>query len=391
MGAADGEPGKNGVAHFLEHLMFKGTARLKPGEFSKTVNALGGSGNAFTNQDITVYHEMIAKEHLPAIMAMEADRMQNLVLDDATVLPERDVVLNERGERVENVSTAKLAEMANAAQFLNHPYRLPVLGWRQEIAAYTSADALAFYRRWYAPNNAILVVAGDVEPEEVRKLAETYFGPIPRRDLPERKRLTEPEHIAPVRISFTDPGNETRQIWRRYLAPSYGKGERRIVYALIVLEEILNSDSDHSLYGDFARDRALALSGSANYDPRMIDLSLFSFYLTMPRDGDPVALEAALDAKIAAWAKDGFDSAAVEQAKSRLAISAAKARDSLSGLALQAGSALANGRNIAEVQAWPEHIAAVTAADVTDAAREILVIQNSLTAILQPGDTPTQP
>ena len=164
-GAADGEPGKNGIAHFLEHLMFKGTKTLAQGQFSKEVDKRGGSDNAYTSQDVTVYHQEIAKEHLELIMRMEADRMVNLKITDPIVLPERDVILQERGERIDNEPGARLSEAVDAVLYRNHPYRLPVIGWRHEMEGYTTEDALAFYERFYEPSNAVLVVGGAERPE----------------------------------------------------------------------------------------------------------------------------------------------------------------------------------------------------------------------------------
>src|SRR5262245_6241558 len=203
-GAADGQPGKNGIAHFLEHLMFKGTDKLAQGQFSKEIDKRGGTDNAYTTEDVTGFHQEIAKEHLELIMSMEADRMVNLRLTDAIVLPERDVILQERGERIDNDPGARLSEAVDAALYLNHPYRLPVIGWRHEMETYTTEDALAFYKRFYEPNNVVLVIGGDVTTEEVRALADKYFAPIPKGETVTRHRLQEPPPTAPRRVSLSD-------------------------------------------------------------------------------------------------------------------------------------------------------------------------------------------
>ena len=171
VGSADEQGGKSGIAHFLEHLMFKGTDKHPAGEFSQVVSKLGGQENAFTSQDYTAYFQRVAKEHLATVMGFEADRMTGLVLTDEVVLPERDVVLEERRMRTDNDPASQLSEAAQAAMFTNHPYSHPIIGWEDEIKKLNRDDALAFYRRFYTPNNAILVVAGDVEPDEVRRLA----------------------------------------------------------------------------------------------------------------------------------------------------------------------------------------------------------------------------
>ncbi|MBL8709458.1 MAG: insulinase family protein, partial [Rhodospirillaceae bacterium] len=221
VGAADGASGKNGVAHFLEHLMFKATDGLDAGEFSQIVDRLGGSDNAFTNQDMTAYHQEVAREHLATIMAMEADRMVHLRLDATTVLSERDVILNERSQVIDNNPSSRLREAVNAAIYRNHPYGRPVIGWRHEIAAYDLGDAQGFYEQWYAPNNAILIVAGDVTASDVRQLAEAHFGAIPARDVPARHRLHEPPPVAARRLSLSSPEVRYPSVTRSYLAPSY--------------------------------------------------------------------------------------------------------------------------------------------------------------------------
>jgi zinc protease len=179
VGAADEPRGKSGIAHFLEHLMFKSTEKIASGEFSRIVSRMGGQDNAFTSQDATAYFQRIHKDRLGEVMAMEADRMVNLRLTEHEVLTERDVILEERRSRVENNPQAVLDEQMNAVLYYSHTYGIPVIGWEHEIARLTREDALSFYKHHYAPNNAILVVSGDVTPEEVRRLAEETYGKIP--------------------------------------------------------------------------------------------------------------------------------------------------------------------------------------------------------------------
>src|SRR5580698_8131767 len=197
VGSADETPGKTGLAHFLEHLMFKGTSKHPFGEFSRTVRKIGGEENAFTSYDYTGYYERVPREQLASMMDFEADRMTGLVLKDENVLPERDVVLEEYNMRVGNNPEARLIEQIMAALYLNHPYGRPVIGWHQEIEKLNREDALAFYRRFYAPNNAILVIAGDVTVEDVRPMAEATFGKVaPQPAIPaSRIRPQEPEPV----------------------------------------------------------------------------------------------------------------------------------------------------------------------------------------------------
>ncbi|MDA3857937.1 MAG: pitrilysin family protein, partial [Roseovarius sp.] len=204
-GSADEPPGASGVAHFLEHLLFKGTETVEPGEFSATVSRNGGSDNAFTSYDYTAYFQRIAADRLELMMRMESDRMVNLLLGEGDIATERDVIIEERNQRVENNPAALFREQKNTVQYLNHHYGVPIIGWQHEMYDLGLEVALAYYRTYYAPNNAILVIAGDVTPEDVRKLAETYYGPLPANpDLPERVRAGEPRQMAERRMTFHD-------------------------------------------------------------------------------------------------------------------------------------------------------------------------------------------
>src|SRR6516164_8869602 len=207
IGSADETPGKSGLAHFLEHLMFKGTAKHPEGEFSKTVLRIGGNENAFTSYDYTGFFQRVPREQLPKMMEFEADRMTGLILKDENVLPERDVVLEEYNMRVANNPEARLNEQIMAALYLNHPYGRPVIGWHHEIEKLDREQALEFYHRFYAPNNAILVIAGDVEPDEIRPMVEQAYGKVPAQpSIPARRiRPQEPEPTASRSVTLADP------------------------------------------------------------------------------------------------------------------------------------------------------------------------------------------
>src|SRR3982751_6396714 len=201
-GSADDPLGQSGIAHFLEHLMFKGTERHPAGEFSKVVSSLGGQENAFTSFDYTAYFQRVAREHLKTMMEFEADRMTNLLLEESVIGPERDVVLEERRMRVETDPAAQLSEAMAASLFVHHPYGTPIIGWMHEIEGLNRDHALDYYRRFYTPENAILVVAGDVTGDEVRRLAEATYGTIaPRGQRPIRFRPREPEPRAARRLA----------------------------------------------------------------------------------------------------------------------------------------------------------------------------------------------
>jgi len=383
-GAADGLPGKNGIAHFLEHLMFKGTKTLAQGQFSKEIDKRGGTDNAYTSQDVTVFHQEIAKEHLELIMRMEADRMVNLKITDPIVLPERDVILQERGERIDNEPGARLSEAVDAVLYRNHPNRMPVIGWRHEMEGYTTQDALAFYDRFYEPNNAVLVVGGDVTVEEVRKLAEKYFGPIPKRSDITRQRLQEPPPSAPRRVALTDPRVRQPYLIRSYLAPNFRNAKGNEGYALTVLSEILTGGTAGRLYRRMVIEQQSVLGIDTGYDGDAYDLGRFNFYATPRQGGDLAAAEKAMDEQIAALLKDGVTDQEVADAKRRLQIAAVKARDSVSGPVFIVAEALGKGRALADVQAWPERIESVTAADVLAVAAQIFKPANSVTGTLLP-------
>ena len=392
-GAADGAIGKNGVAHFLEHLMFKGTKKVAPGMFSKEIDRRGGDDNAFTNQDVTAYHQQIAKRDLPLIMEMEADRMTNLQLSDPVVLPERDVIIEERHQRIENNPGAQLSEMMDAVLFLNHPYRLPIIGWQHEMQTYTTQDAIDFYQKHYAPNNAVLVIAGDVTTEEVKALAEKYYGPIAKKDVVPRQRLQEPEAYAPRRVTLESEFVDQPSVSRSYQAPSYRTAKGNEAYALQVLDEILGGNSVGRLYRDLVVDKGLADYAGSNYDASPYDQGSFAFW-GAPRQGVKVEqIEQAIDDEIARLLKDGVTDQEVADAKRRMEISAVKSRDSLDGAAQFVATRMATGSSLADIQAWPERIKQVTAADVLAAAKAVLVLDRSATGMLlpKPGAIPGAP
>ena len=386
-GAADEPPGKSGIAHFLEHLMFKGTERLAPGEFSRVVARQGGRDNAFTSWDYTGYVQTIARDRLGLVMEMEADRMVNLRLAEDVVATERDVILEERRQVVENVPGARLREQMNAAMFLNHPYGRPIIGWAHEIRALTRADALDWYKTWYAPNNAVLIVAGDVSAPEVRALAETHYGPIPARAVPVRSRLAEPEPQAARRVVLKDERVRQPSLTRAYLAPSAQRGDTVHAYPLEVLASVIGAQSGR-IYRALVMDRQLAVSAGAGYGSDAFDLTTFSFYAS-PRPGiDIQVLETALDEEIAALLRDGVDAADVARAQSSLRDGAILARDPLGAAPRSIGNELMTGKSIEEGEAWPARIAAVTVAEVNAAARAVLQERRSVTGLLLPEARP---
>ncbi len=384
VGAADETPGKSGLAHFLEHLMFKGTAKHPPGEFSQTVIRVGGSENAFTSSDYTGYFQRVPKDQLGLMMGFEADRMTGLILKDENVLPERDVVLEEYNMRVANNPDARLTEQIMAALYLNHPYGRPVIGWRQEIEKLDREQALEFYRRFYAPNNATLVVAGDVEAADVRRLAEQTFGPIPRQDgIPaKRVRPQEPLPAAPRTVTLADPRVEQPGLRRFYLVPSAVTAAKGESAALDVLAAVLGAGSNSLLYRALVVDKPLAVSANAWYTGTAIDATQFGISAS-PQPGVSFAdLEKTIDEVIATVAKDGVKAEDLERTKTQLIAAATYAQDNQSQLARWYGAGLTVGLTIDDIRSWPERIRAVTAEQVRDAARTWLDAKRSVTGYL---------
>lgn len=387
VGAADEAAGESGNAHFLEHLLFKGTKNLAPGEFSRIIAQNGGRENAFTSQDYTAYFQTVASDRLEIMMKHEADRMTNLVLSDEVVLPERDVVIEERRSRTDNNPSAKLFEAMNAALYLNHPYRLPVIGWQHEIEALNTETALAFYKKWYAPNNAILIVAGDVTAEEVRPLAEKYYGVIPARAVPERKRIAEPPQTSARRVVHKSPRVRQPSLAITYLAPSYRRGASEHAYALQVLDEVLSGGSTSRLYKSLVVEQKLAVSVGSNYSASSLDLSDFGFYASPQPGVDMEILEAALRAEIEQVLEKGITEKELASAKRRKRADSVYVRDNLGTAPRIIGMSLATGRTIEEIENWPDLIDEVTAEQVLAAARAVFRDESSVTGLLLPKPT----
>jgi zinc protease len=384
VGAADEAPGESGLAHFLEHLMFKGTEKLGPGEFSRIVALNGGRENAFTSWDFTGYFQTVARDRLEIVMEHEADRIRNLVLSDEVVLPEREVVREERRSLIDNAPSAQLGEMIRASLYLNHPYRIPIIGWDHEISELNTEAALAFYRRWYAPNNAILIVAGDVDVDDVRPLTEKHYGPIAAKPVPERARVTEPPQNAARRVILESPQVNQPSLSISYLAPSYRTGKNGEAYALEVLSEILGGGATSRLYSSLVVKQGLAASAGAGYSGDSYDMTSFQFYAS-PRPGVEMAsVEEALRAEIDRILREGVSEEEVAAAKKRLRASAIYARDSLGAAPNIIGRALTSGRDLEELEAWPDLIGEVTLTAVNAAARSVFVDEHSVSGLLLP-------
>jgi zinc protease len=382
-GAADEAPGVSGVAHFLEHLLFKATDTLESGEFSATVAANGGSDNAFTSQDTTAYHQRIAADRLGLMMQMEADRMVNIRLSEADILTEREVIIEERNQRTENSPGALFREQKNAALYLNHPYGIPIIGWKHEMEQLDLADAMAYYDHHYTPNNAILIVAGDVTPDEVRTLAETHYGPIPANpDLPERARPTEPPHTSERRMTFHDPRVAQPYVTRSYIAPARQTGAQEDAAALTMLAQVLAGGQTSVLTQKLQFETQSAVYTDAWYDTTSLDVSSFGLVI-VPAPGVTLEqAEAALDATVAQFIADGVDQEQLDRIKFQMKAQQIYALDNPNQIARRYGNALTTGLTIEDVQDWPAVLQAVTGEDIIAAAQRVFDRRKSVTGYL---------
>ena len=381
VGAADEPVGKSGIAHFLEHLMFKGTEKIGPGEFSDIVEAQGGSDNAFTSWDYTAYFQRVAADRLDLMMQIESDRMTGLTIAPDQVDTERSVILEERNQRTDTSPGALLSEQMRASQYLNHPYAIPIIGWRHEMEGLTRDDALAFYRQHYAPNNAILVVAGDVTPEQVRSLAETHYGVIPAAPgIAPRERVSEPPQLAERRLTMTDPRVSEPYISRSYLAPERDPGDQKQAAALTILAELLGGSGTTSVLARALQfDQQKAVYTAAFYDGSSVDDTTFGL-VVVPTPGTSLQVaEDAMDAAIAEFIAKGPDPADLERIKTQIRAADIYARDDADGLARLYGEALATGLTLDDVKAWPEILKSVTADDIITAAKDVLDKRRAVT------------
>ncbi len=387
VGSADEPRGHSGIAHFFEHLMFKGTREIPPGEYSRIVARNGGDDNAFTSWDYTAYHVRIARDRLEIVMRMEADRMRNLRYTDETFLSERDVIVEERRQRIDNSPGAVLGERMRAMLWPHHPYGTPIIGWLHEIQTLDRASAQAFYETWYAPNNAILVIAGDITAEDLRPLAQRYYGRLrPTRDLPERTWVSDPPNVGPMRVTHRDEKVRQPSLSRIYRAISYGTDEGRQAHALDVAIDILGGGETSRLYRALVEDQRIAVSAGAGANTSGLGGGSVSVWAT-PAEGVTLEqVEAAVDAVIATYLRDGPTEAELARSRSSLAAAAVYSRDSQEALANMYGASLAQGESIDDIVNWGNDIQAVTRDEAIAMARQTLDLDASVTGWLLPPE-----
>ncbi len=388
VGAADEPAGESGVAHFLEHLLFKGTKNVAPGEFSRTVRRNGGQENAFTSADYTAYFQRVSKDRLELMMRLESDRMTNLLLSKKDIKTERDVVTEERRSRVDNSPSGRLMEQVRAALYVNHPYGDPVIGWMHEIKALNLPAVMAFYKRFYDPANAILIVAGDITVDQLRPLAEKYYGVIPSNG-PAKKRVRplEPEPQAARRVTLTDPRVPTPSMRRVYTAAAYSRAEPGEAEALDILSHVLGSGTTSRLYQRLVVEKKLASYAGSWYSGDALDLADIGIYAG-PNAGSGMAelaaVEAAIDGVINEIIEKGVTDQEVADAKNSLLSSTVYLKDNQMRRARIYGVALTTGQTVQEIEEWPSRIEAVSPKQVQEVARKYLQLRRSVTGILLP-------
>ncbi|TPN60390.1 insulinase family protein [Mesorhizobium sp. B1-1-4] len=385
VGSADEPPGKSGIAHFFEHLMFKATANHAAGEFDRAVSDIGGSNNAFTSYDYTAFHETVAPSALELMMSFEADRMRNLILTDDVIKTERDVILEERRSRIDNSPEAVLEEELDATLWQNQPYRIPVIGWMQEMEQLNRTDAVAFYNKYYQPNNAVLIVAGDVEPDTVKALAEKTYGKIARGpDLPPRVRPVEPEQNTRRTVTLSDARVSVPNFSTQWVVPSYHTAKPGEAEALDLLAEILGGGNRSRLYQALVVRQGIASNAGAYFQGTMLDDTNFTVYGTPRGDARLVDVEAAVDAEVVRIAREGVTAKELDKAKDRYVRSMVFARDKQDSMANIYGAELATGGNVQDIEQWPERIRNITPGEIKAVAARYLVLARWTTGYLLP-------
>ncbi|MER9406079.1 insulinase family protein [Mesorhizobium caraganae] len=385
IGSADEPPGKSGIAHFFEHLMFKATTNHAAGEFDRAISDIGGSNNAFTSYDYTAFHETVTPSALEQMMRFEADRMRNLILTDEVIKTERDVILEERRSRIDSNPEAVLDEEVDATLWQNQPYRIPVIGWMQEMEQLNRTDAVAFYDKYYRPNNAVLIVAGDVEPDAVKALAEKTYGKVARGpDLPPRIRPVEPEQNTRRTVTLTDGRVSVPSFSTQWVVPSYHTAKPGEAEALDLLGEILGGGSRSRLYQQLVVKQGIASGTGAFFQGTMLDATNFTVYGAPRGDAKLSDVEAAVDAEIARIVKDGVTADELEKAKARYIRALIFARDKQDEMANLYGAELATGGNVKDIEEWPDRIRKVTADEIKAVAARYLLLDRSTTGYLLP-------
>jgi zinc protease len=384
-GALDEVNGKTGVAHVLEHMMFKGTKAVPAGKFSRLIAAAGGKENAFTAQDQTTYFQQLEKSNLPLSMKLEADRMANLNLTDEEFAKEIKVVMEERRWRTEDKPQSKVNEQFNSTIYHVHPYGRPVVGWMNDLENMTAADAREWYKTWYAPNNATLVVVGDVNAQEVLKLAKQYFGPLKSQALPSRKPQVEPEQKGERRVVVKAQA-KLPYVLMGFHVPSLQDADKDVEpYALEILAGVLNGNASARLNQNLVRQSQIAVDVDAAYD--MVQRGRQSIFVldATPSEGKSVAeLEAAILNEIEKIKTGGVTEEELQRVKAQVIAADVYQRDSMFYQAMQIGNLETAGFSWRILKGYPAKLQAVTAEQVQAVAKKYFNKDNLTVATLDP-------
>jgi len=388
IGAADDPQGKSGLAHYHEHLMFKGSPKFGSGEYLNLVKKNGGDHNAFTGYDATSYYVTIAKDRLPLAMELEADRIRGLTVSDAEALSERQVIIEERRQRIDNNPDALLNEQMNAALFRNHPYHYPIIGWQHEMEGLTKADALKFHEKYYHPNNAVLIVSGDITAKELKPLAEKYYGSLVSKPVPGRYWLSEPPSIAARTVTLHHKNVKQPVFSRNYLAPSFNSGDAKMALPLYVLSHLFGEGKNSLLYQSLVVDQKIAAGVDTSYDFYTRGPAEFAIEVTPEKDIKLDTIEKAVNAQIALFLKTGADKTALARTKRLMQADAIYAREGLTGISNLMGWMVMAGMKPEDFNRWSDMIEAVAPEQILAAAQSVFHIEASVTGYLLPEEAP---
>jgi zinc protease len=392
VGASDEPDGLTGISHVLEHMMFKGTAKHPSGEFSRIIAENGGRENAFTGPDYTAYFQQLEKSRLPIAFELEADRMRNLVLDPQEFAKERKVVMEERRLRTDDQPEARAYERFMATAYTTHSYKNPIIGWMRDLEKLTVDDLAAWYRRWYVPNNATLVVVGDVEPEAVIALAREHFGKIPAGTVDGTTIPAEPPQNEVRRSTLRAPA-QVPTLLIGFHAPAFSARDDWEPYALAVLNGVLDGGDSARFARELVREQRIAASAGVGYGPTARHPVLFTISATPSAGRTAAALEQAILAQIERVQAEPVAAAELDRVKAQVAAGNVYARDSVFYQAMQMGMLETVGLDWRLMDRYVERVRAVTAAQVQAVARKYLVKSNMTVTVLepQPGAAPARP
>lgn len=382
-GAMEDPMGKSGIAHFQEHLMFKGTKKRKEGEYSKTISRLGGQENAFTSYDYTAYYATVGKEYLPLVMDLESDRLGNWQISEKQLNAEKLVILKERQQTVDNEPISRFWEQMNTMLFKGHPYARPVIGWQNEIEKLSLVDIQAFHKKYYAPNNIVVVISGDVTAVEVKPLAEKYYENL--QAFP-TDHVTGQVEKAKTEQQIEKTSSQVKEtLWSmHYLAQPANKETIKQSDSLSVLAKILGDNRIGHLYRRLVMQEKIATNASVSFDPIARGPVRFSIVVTPAPHADVSKIEKVVQEEIAAVTTKPIAASEVKNATQAMNIETIYARDSVTGPAMIVGKALTSGLDVETIESWPTRIEKVTTEDVQEGAKKLFETQKPTIAILKP-------